>query len=149
MQIGLDIISQSGYSIARLWWANPARCPWQPIWWPFNYRLKWSFHQGNIFTSICLSTGGYPSMPCRSVPGGSPIFLGDLQFCGGVSNFLGGLQFWGRGCLQFFWGSPIFFDGVSNFSGGIRSTFGRYASYWNAFLLIKTMINLLHFHVIF
>ena len=52
------------------------------------------------------------------------------NFRGGVcSKFLGGclLQIFGEGvCSQFSGGSPIF---------GIRSTFGRYASYWNAFLL--------------
>ena len=93
------------------------------------YRPKRSFGQGNIFTSICLSTGwvgGYPSMPCRSVPGG-------VVWSRGVSNFLGG--------LQFFWGSPIFwrgwsgpgglqfFRGVSNFLGvsnfsGVSPIFG-------------------------
>ena len=35
---------------------------------------------------------GYPSMPCRSVPRGSPIFRGGVSNFsgGGVSNFLGG-----------------------------------------------------------
>ena len=45
----------------------------------------------------------------------------------------------GKGVLQFFGGVSPIFQGVSKFSGGgvstgIRSTFGRYASYWNAFL---------------
>ena len=64
------------------------------------------------------------------------LFTGGSQ---GVFNFSGG------GCLQFFGGSPIFlggvspiFLGVSNFFWGvstrIQSMFGRYASYWNAFL---------------
>ena len=47
--------------------------------------------------------------------GGSGLGPGGLLFSGGVvSNFSGG------GCLQFFWGSPIFFGGwggVSNFLG--------------------------------
>ena len=64
----------------------------------YCYRPKRSFGQGNIFTSVCLSTGG------------------------GV---------WSRGVSNFFWGLQFFGGGVS----GIRSTFGRYASYWNAFLL--------------
>ena len=69
-----------------------------------------------------------------SGPGGSPIFLGVLQiFGGGV-----GLQIFG-GFLQIFGGSPIFWGGVSS---GIRSTFGRYASYSNAFLFkINSVIN--------
>ena len=52
-----------------------------------------------------------------SGPGG--VCVCGLQFFGGgvVSNFSGGLQFFGGE-------SPT----------GIRSTFGRYASYWNAFL---------------
>ena len=84
------------------------------------YRPKRSFGQGNIFTSMCLSTGGggYPSMPCKSVMGGSGPWGGvsnfsarGLQFFWGVSNFWGG--------LQFFRGSPIF-RGVSNFSGGLQ-----------------------------
>ena len=64
-------------------------------------------------------------------PGGCLQFFGGRvsPILGGVSNFSGGcgLQIFGGGGLQFFWGrSPNF---------GIRSTFGRYASYWNAFLL--------------
>ena len=145
-----------------------------------------------IFSQACviLSTeGGYPSMPCRSVPGGwvsqhalqvSPEgWVGILACLASQSRGRGGLV---PGGLQFFGGSPIFqgvsnFSGVSNFLGGgvsnflggvwlrggwggppnffffflfllslgihpplprpdtgIRSTFGRYASYWNAFL---------------
>ena len=77
------------------------------------YRPKRSFGQGNIFTPVChsfCSQGGYPSMPCRSVPmgscpGGSPIFQGSLKFFWGSPIFLGGGGF------------PIC-QGVSNFSGG-------------------------------
>ena len=97
----------------------------------------------------------------ESGPGGSPNFLGGLQIFGGFSKFLGGLQFFGGGggspnfwgVSNFSGGSPIFFGVLqifgefSKFSGGLqffgggvstgtRSTFGRYASYWNAFLLI-------------
>ena len=62
-----------------------------------------------LHLSVILFTGGIP-----------PNFRGGyLKFSGGgVSNFRGG-------CLKFSGG------GVSS---GIRSTFGRYASYWNAFL---------------
>ena len=71
---------------------------------------------------------------------GSPIFWG-------VSNFSGGLQFFGGGVSpifvgvsNFLRGSPIFQGGCLQFFGGrvsgIRSMFGRYASYWNAFLFV-------------
>ena len=85
------------------------------------YRPKRSFGQGNIFTSVCLSTGG----------GFFSKFGGGVcsKFSGGVSApYLGGclLQIFGGGvCSKFSGGSPIF---------GKQSTFGRYASYWNAFL---------------
>ena len=82
--------------------------------------------------------------------GGSPNFWGVSKFLGvsnfsggwspnfqGVSKFSGGLQFLGG--LHIFEGVVSNFQGVSKFSGGfstgIRSTFGWYASYWNAFLL--------------
>ena len=64
---------------------------------------------------------------------------GFLQILGGVPpNFRGGGGvFFGRGgSSKFsggsFWGVPPNFRG--GFSPGIQSTFGRYASYWNAFL---------------
>ena len=79
--------------------------------------------------------------------GGSPIFRGVSNFLGGVSNCSGGL----RGAKgrtphhNFFWGGQFFFDfwflwdmPPPPFPGpdtGIQSTFGWYASYWNAFLL--------------
>ena len=56
---------------------------------------------------------------------GSPILGG-----GCFSKFLGGLQIFG--------GVPPNFRRVST---GIRSTFGRYASYWNAFLLINLYLQ--------
>ena len=83
--------------------------------------------------SVILSTGGV------------------VWFQGGVSNFSGGGSpifracspgvVPGGGCLQFFGGSPIFQGGLQFFGGGgsptgIWSTFGQYASYWNAFLFI-------------
>ena len=64
--------------------------------------------------------------------GGSSKFSGvGVSFFGGVPpNFQGGVFFLG--------GPPIFGGGVflggNTYSTGIRSTFGRYASYWNAFL---------------
>ena len=104
--------------------------------------------QSNIFTSVCLSTGG-----------GCLVWGGPISW--GVSNFsVGGcLQFLFGGCLQFFGGSPIFWRESPIFRGGgspnfffsnffsqnffwdtptppppRRSMPGRYASYWNAFL---------------
>ena len=115
-----------------------------------NYRPKRSFGQGNIFTSVCLSTGGGA---CSKCSGGCllQIFGGGclLQMFGGVPapNFRGGVpapNFRGGCLLQIFGGGACskFSGGVPapNFRGGgppifgIRSTFGRYASYWNAFL---------------
>ena len=98
--------------------------------------------------SVILSTGGV----CSNFLGeGCAPFFG-----GGVLQFFGGvLQFFGGGVLQFLGGALIFRGGCSNFSGGvleifggvstgIRSTFGRYASYWNAFLFLK-MRTAIHF----
>ena len=64
--------------------------------------------------------------------GGSSKFSGGVFFLGGVPpNFRGGF-------LQIFLGG--------GFSTGIRSTFGRYASYWNAFLFsIKSQYLLLQY----
>ena len=83
---------------------------------PSYYRPKRSFGQGNIFTSVCLSTGG----------GVSGLVPGGLQFFGGSPIFFrGGWSSPGGEVSNFFWGGGF---------SGIRSTFGRYASYWNAFL---------------
>ena len=71
------------------------------------YRPKRSFGQGNIFTPVCHSVHR------GGVP--APNFRGG----GGVGGCL----------LQIFGGGPPIF--------GIRSPFGRYASYWNAFLFLK------------
>ena len=78
---------------------------------------------------------------------------GFLQIFGGVPpNFRGVPPNFRGGFLQIFWGVPPNFQGGSPIFG-IRSTFGRYASYWNALLLIclyfcfsishtKTMIDI-------
>ena len=60
----------------------------------------------------------------------------------GVSNFSGGVSgrgcVWSRGGVSNFWGGVWSGGGClvpgGGFFTGIRSTFGRYASYWNAFL---------------
>ena len=64
------------------------------------YRPKRSFGQGNIFTGVCLSTGG----GCL------------LQIFGGSPNFRGGVFFWGGYFLGGF--LQIFLGGSSKFSGG-------------------------------
>ena len=96
--------------------------------------------------SVCPQGGGYPSMPCKSVPRGWGLVPGGSGPRGGV---------WSRGVSNFFLGGGAVKGGPPNFLGGnfflisaffgdtppplgpdtgIRSTFGRYASYWNAFL---------------
>ena len=69
---------------------------------------------------VCSNFGGV----CSKFSRGGGVCS---KFSGGSApNFRGVCsKFWG-GLLQILGGSPIF---------GIRSTFGRYASYWNAFLL--------------
>ena len=58
--------------------------------------------------------------------GGSSKFSGEgVSFLGGSSKFFGG--------SSKFSGGMSFFGG--GFSTGIRSMFGQYASYWNAFLV--------------
>ena len=71
---------------------------------------KRSLGQGNMFTGVCLSTGG--------------------AWSGGVAWSMG------RGCLV--WGVPALGGGVPD-PGGVPPSpngycCGRYASYWNAFL---------------
>ena len=96
------------------------------------------FGQGYIFTGMCDSVhrGGV-----WSGPGGVLQFLG-------VSNFLGGLQFFG--------GSPIFFFFFQFFSPKFllgcttpprQSMRGRYASYWNAFLLEISVYRRFRYHL--
>ena len=104
--------------------------------------------QGNKFTGVSLSTGGV-----SEIFGGCLKFWGGLKFWG-VWNFLGGWNFQGgvwnfRGVSNFSGGLQIFFFFFFNFfspqknSSGMhqapppprRSMRGRYASYWNAFLL--------------
>ena len=100
---------------------------------------KRSLGQGNIFTSVCqefCSVGRcypsmhcrwYPSMPCSRSPGGSAPGGCLLQ---GVCS--GGVCSWEGGCLL---------RGVCSWGGAWwRPPWdgyccGRYASYWNAFLL--------------
>ena len=72
------------------------------------YRPKRSFGQGNIFTGVCLSTGGVPFFwGC--------LFWG-VPFWGGA--FLGGVPFLGG---AFFWGGAFFGRGVPPPEYGQRS----------------------------
>ena len=76
-----------------------------------------------LHVSVILLTGGE----------GSSKFSGAGGYFGGV--FLGGfLQIFGGG---YFLGGFLQIFGGGWFSPRIRSTFGRYASYWNAFLFQK------------
>ena len=87
----------------------------------YFYRPKRSFGQGNIFTPVCHSVhrrkggGGILAyLASQSRGGGIPACLASQSqkgvWSGGVSNSLGGLNFFGGGGLQIFLeGSPIFF----------------------------------------
>ena len=81
-----------------------------------------------IFSQACVKNSVHRGEGCLlQISGGEGVLL--QNFGGGLSapNFRGGV------CFKFSGGvSPIF---------GIRSTFGRYASYWNAFLFLQTFIN--------
>ena len=87
-------------------------------------------------------------MPCRSVPGGVSQHALQVSPGGGLVPGLAPIFWGGAGVEGGLRGNPqnIFFRNfflISAFFGdtppgpdtGIRSTFGRYASYWNAFLL--------------
>ena len=90
--------------------------------------------QGNIFTSVCLSTRGGWWWPG---PGGCLQFFegGCLQFFGGrgiygVSPIFcqGGVSIFSGGCLQFFGGSPIFFLFFFNFISPQKKVLLRYTN---------------------
>ena len=76
----------------------------------YYYRPKRSFGQGNIFTGVCLSTGGGA---CSKFSGGrGGIFWGGVP----APNFRGGVFFRGGCLLQIFGGVP-----APNFRGGYFS----------------------------
>ena len=88
--------------------------------------------------SVILSTGGGGRVSKLSGGASSKFSGGFLQiFFGGFPPNLGGSSKFSGGVPPNFRGR-----GSSKFSGGggvstrIRSTFGRYASYWNAFLFL-------------
>ena len=75
--------------------------------------------------------------------GGSPIFQREIShFSEGYLPFFSiGFSHFSEGDLPFFRGvSPIFSSPPSN--TGIRSMRGRYASYWNAYLLFQSFSSL-------
>ena len=86
-----------------------------------------------LYHMLQIFEGGWLGGVCSKFSGGG--WLGGVcsKFLGRgclLKNFGGGclLQILGGGvCSKFGGGPPIF---------GIRSTFGRYASYWNAFLFV-------------
>ena len=83
--------------------------------------------EGYVFTGVCLST-----------PGGACVVL-----FGGMRGFIWGacMVLFGGACVVLFGGHAWFYSGgvrgFFSFFGynEIRSMRGRYASYWNAFLL--------------
>ena len=88
-----------------------------------------------LHVSVILLTGGGA---CSNFSGVSaPIFWGGVcsKFWGGAcSKFSGGGGIFSGGCLLQIFGGGYFFGGCLLHIFGIRSPFGRYASYWNAFL---------------
>ena len=99
--------------------------------------------QGNILTSVCLSTGG----------GCIPACLAG-QSRGGCLQFFGGGLSGVRGNPPIFLGGDFFFDFCflwgyiptpppppPEAESSIWSTSGRYASYWNAFLWFLQSVN--------
>ena len=128
----------------------------------FNYRPQRSWAKV-IFSEACVKNSvhrGGCSRFCSNFWGGAPDFAlilgGCSRFCsnfsgGGSSKFSGGGVFFG-GVPPNFQGGVFFGGGSSKFSGGgyfggggfstgIRSTFGRYASYWNAFLFAFVLVH--------
>ena len=106
------------------------------------YRPKRSFGQGNIFTSVCLSTGGV----LQFFGGVSSNFRGAPNFRGGVSKFLGGLQISGgppifRGVLQFFGGV------VSNFLGGLQPEYGQRSAGTHPTGMHSCYFQYIHIHI--
>ena len=88
--------------------------------------------------------GRYPSMPCRSVPGGRggyPSMPCRSVPEGGSGPGGVGLQFFlGGACLQFFRGSFIF-RGVSNFSVGGPPIFRGSPIFWGGSPIFRGVSN--------
>ena len=91
-----------------------------------------------LHVSVILLTGGVSAWR-GGLPGGGVSAWKGGSFWGVLQIFGGVLQIFGGGVLggvppNFRGGGVSPNNGGGGFSPGIRSTFGRYASYWNAFL---------------
>ena len=103
------------------------------------YRPQRSCGQGNIFTGICLATG-----VCVLSRGGG-VWSGGWWSGGCLVWGVAPPKFFGGGIFYFFYFFIFWFFLISlgtpppppppEADSGIWSTSGRYASYWNAFLL--------------
>ena len=94
----------------------------------------WGVHAWLLWGGMHGCSGG----ACMVAPGGG------MRGCsGGMCGCSGGMHGCSRGVRAWFFGGCVFFSGgMCGFLGGvhgffdeIRSMSGRYASYWNAFLL--------------
>ena len=94
--------------------------------------------EGYVFTPVCdsVNTGGRAWLVLGGIVRGCS---GGMCGCSGghVWFFLGGMHGFSRGGMHgFFWGACVVFSrGACIGYDEIRSMSGRYASYWNAFLL--------------
>ena len=111
--------------------------PWQPCSLIFTARKR-SFRQGNVFTGVCLSTGGRDL--CMML---LPVLLtGPMFLLGGLSlvpcSFGGCLCLGDQGglCLGVYVQGYLLAERRGFVSGRSPHTVtsGWYASYWNAFL---------------
>ena len=129
---------------------------------PIFTARKRSLGQGNIFTPVCHSVHGgacvvAPGGACMVARGGMRGCWGGMCGCSGghVWFYLGACVVLFRGGMHgFIWGACVvlFRGGMRGFFrffgyNEIRSMSGRYASYWNAFLLpfLSTYLQLFHY----
>ena len=133
----------------------PCRHPDRPCWDTVNKRAecilvtarKRSLGQGNIFTPVCHSVH---RGACVVVGGcawlwGACMVVGGVHGCGGHVWLWGACMVAGGACVvvggcAWLWGACMVVGGCACLGGcigydKIRSMSGRFASYWNAFLL--------------
>ena len=112
---------------------------------PSNYRPQWSCGQGNVFTGVCLSIGGegvclsacWDAPPPRSR---SPLDQADPPGPGRPP--------WDQADPPKPGRPPQTRQTPREAHSSIRSTSSRYASYWNAFLLLmRPLCTSRHPHV--
>ena len=110
-----DFIYSRRYSLARFLEDRPE--------WGSLYLLPAAtkLGQGNIFTGVCLSTGGVCLSACWDIPPGSRH--PPDQTPPGADT-------------------PSEQTPPQEADSSIRSTSGRYASYWNAFLLVFVFLSI-------